>query len=53
MPMSQARDYDRLRKPVTGCDRIQGSIDAPIMPVKYGGYQCPYSGQAYIIVKEI
>lgn len=50
--MSQA-DNDRLKKPVTERDRIQGSIDAPIMLVKYGGYQCPHSGQAYIFVKEI
>lgn len=51
--MSQARDNDRLTLPVTQRDRLQGLIHAPVTLVKYGGYQCPHSGQAYIIVKEI
>lgn len=51
--MSQARDSDKLSLPVTERDRLQGSINASVTLVKYGGYQCPHSGQAYSIVKEI
>jgi protein-disulfide isomerase len=36
-----------------GTDHIRGSIDAPISIVEYGDYECPYTGMAYPIVKEI
>ena len=36
-----------------GTNRIRGSIDAPISIVEYGDYECPYTGMAYPIVKEI
>ena len=36
-----------------GSDHILGSIDAPITIVEYGDYECPYTGMAYPIVKEI
>lgn len=51
--MSQARDNGRLTLPVTARDHIQGAMDAPVVLVEYGDYQCPYSGRAYLIVKEI
>ena len=37
----------------TGTDHIRGSIDASISIVEYGDYECPYTGMAYPIVKEI
>lgn len=37
-----------------GSDHIlYGSIDAPITIVEYGDYECPYTGMAYPIVKEL
>jgi protein-disulfide isomerase len=36
-----------------GTDHIRGSVDAPITIVEYGDYECPYTGMAYPIVKEI
>lgn len=34
-------------------DHIQGPINASISLVEYGDYECPYTGHAYPIVKEI
>jgi protein-disulfide isomerase len=39
--------------PVAKRDHIQGPIDASIMLVEYGDYECPYCGQAYPIIKAI
>jgi hypothetical protein len=36
-----------------GTDHIRGSVNAPIVIVEYGDYECPYTGMAYLIVKEI
>ena len=36
-----------------GSDHIQGSVNAPLNIVEYGDYECPYTGMAYPIVKEI
>ncbi|MFL6508331.1 MAG: DsbA family protein [Nitrososphaeraceae archaeon] len=44
----------KLTVPVSiGLDHIQGSINAPITIVEYGDYECPYTGGAYPVVKEI
>jgi protein-disulfide isomerase len=42
-----------LTLPVAGRDHIQGSMDAPIMLLEYGDYECPYCGEAYPIIKAI
>jgi protein-disulfide isomerase len=34
-------------------DHIQGPIDAPLMLLEYGDYECPYCGEAYPVVKAI
>jgi protein-disulfide isomerase len=48
------RKTKKLITPVKiGTDHIRGSINAPINIVEYGDYECPYTGMAYPIVKEI
>jgi protein-disulfide isomerase len=48
------RDSKTLTDPVNiGSDHIQRSINAPITIVEYGDYECPYTGMAYPVVKEI
>jgi protein-disulfide isomerase len=49
------KEVKELIVPVNiGSDHIRGSINnAPITLVEYGDYECPYTGMAYPIVKEI
>jgi protein-disulfide isomerase len=39
--------------PMPDRDHIQGPVDAPIMLLEYGDYECPYCGAAHPVVKEI
>ena len=39
--------------PMPDRDHIQGPIDAPLMLLEYGDYECPYCGEAYAVVKEL
>ena len=42
-----------LTFPLAGRDHLQGAIDAPLMLLEYGDYECPYCGAAHPIVKEV
>jgi protein-disulfide isomerase len=42
-----------LKVPVTEEDHIQGNLNAPIVLVEYGDYECPACGYAYPIVKRL
>jgi protein-disulfide isomerase len=41
MPVAQDRDH------------VRGSANAPVTLVQYGDYECPYSGAAFPIIKDI
>ena len=52
---SEKEAVKKLTVPVNiGSDHIRGSVNnAPITLVEYGDYECPYTGMAYPIVKEL
>jgi len=42
-----------LKLPVSNDDHIQGKKNAPITFVEYGDYECPFCGNAYLIIKQV
>ena len=52
MFISQA-NCAKLTQPVGEHDHRQGQLDAPVVLVKYGDYQCPHSYKAHCIVQQI
>ena len=34
-------------------DHVRGSPDAPVTLVEYGDYECPYCGQAEVVIREL
>ncbi|MFL5604486.1 MAG: DsbA family protein [Gemmatimonadaceae bacterium] len=41
----------QLVVPLSGRDHVAGSLEAPIVLVEYGDFECSYCGRAYPIVK--
>lgn len=42
-----------LKPPVSNTDHAQGNLNADLVIVEYGDYQCPYCGAAYPVLKEL
>src|SRR3954471_6549289 len=42
-----------LHLPVNENDQKQGNLNAPLVMVEYGDYECPHCGAAYPIVKKL
>ncbi|MEH2025342.1 DsbA family protein [Nostoc sp.] len=51
--MSQTSDSDRLLMPVSEHDHTQGGIDASVILVEYGDYQCLSCGEVNRMIQEI
>jgi len=42
-----------LKPTVSNTDHVQGNLEADLVIVEYGDYQCPYCGAAYPILKDL
>ena len=51
--MSSDNRISQVIPPLNEDDRIQGSLNATLILMEYGDYQCPQSGQAHSLIKVI
>jgi protein-disulfide isomerase len=51
--MSQGYQPPRLTLPIGSRDHAEGPVEATLVLVEYGDYECPYCGAAYPIVKKV
>jgi protein-disulfide isomerase len=42
-----------LSPPAGANDHLRGDLNAPLILVQYGDFECPYSGAAYGVIKDI
>jgi protein-disulfide isomerase len=42
-----------LVTPIQKRDHIQGNPNAPLTLVHYGDFECPYSGEAFLVIKDL
>jgi protein-disulfide isomerase len=52
-PMTSDPKSIDLSAPVTDRDHIRGSLEAPVLIVEYGDYECPHCGRAYWVVRNL
>lgn len=51
--MSVVVEHPRLTVPVSERDHVLGPATAPVTLVEYGDYECPYCGQAEVVIREL
>ncbi|MHC5936109.1 DsbA family protein [Nostoc sp.] len=51
--MSQTSDGDGLLMPISEHEHIQGTMDASVVLVKYGDYQCLSCGEVHRMIQQI
>ena len=51
--VSDAIPVSNLALPMEDRDHIQGPIDAPVVLLEYGDYECPFCGEFHPVIKAI